>query len=140
IIIVVVIISLVNTVAAIKTFIAAEPRALITAAKFLQGIAKPDDILMARKPHLSFISNLTNYYFPEAKDFYELWEMVKANNVTYVLYSEMEEYYRPRFESLSHPENAPAWLLPVYVDKDAHLTIYRVVNPPEPSVSNASNN
>ncbi|MBI1746322.1 MAG: glycosyltransferase family 39 protein [Acidobacteria bacterium] len=130
IIIVVLLIFLVNTVRATKDFIAAEPRALIAAAKFLESIGKPSDILMARKPHLGFISNLQNSFFPDAKNLDELFEIVKANHITYVLYSEMEEYYRPQFEALSDPKNAPVWLMPIYLDKNTHLVIYKVVHNP----------
>ncbi len=113
----------------IRTNLTSEPLALRAAAERLTQVASPDDIIIARKPHVGYLSHLKTVYFPQVDSLPALRTFARESNASYVLVSPIERRRRPRLSRALAPGLLPDWLRPVYVSGDSSLVVLKVSAP-----------
>ena len=101
-----------------------QPRFLLETASQLEGVIQPQDRIMARKPHLSFLLNCRWVYFPDSKDVTALRTAMLRAPAEYVYYGRNEVALRPNFRFLSFPPYRPSgWEV---ARADSNGVLYRV--------------
>lgn len=110
----------------IKACIEDEPRELLQIAERLRGMTEENESIIARKPHIGFLTGLETRYFPEAESVPELLAFAKQEQADYVFYGEMELAMRPELQVLLQPESLPPALEPVLVWPSPKTVIYRL--------------
>lgn len=110
----------------VSRLISTQPRELLDASNYLRSTAAPGSRVMARKPHLSYLSGATQVFFPPVKSFEELRHILHKTPADYLLYDRIALALRPELKVLSKPTNAVPWLTPVYSDPTGLLVIYQV--------------
>ncbi|MCG8604721.1 glycosyltransferase family 39 protein [bacterium] len=109
----------------IKATIDSEPRELLEISRFLKEHVRESETIIARKPHIGFLSNLETKYFPEAKSLSELLEFAANEKADYLIYGEIEAKRRPELNFLLEPENLPNQLEPMFVWERPRTIIYK---------------
>ncbi len=110
----------------VKQNIAQEPRELLKAAAALHGKVDPRGTIIARKPHLGFLSKLQTIYFPEAKSVQELLAFAAAKRADYLLYGEIERDRRPELQELLDPGNELERMTPIFVLDNPKTIVYKL--------------
>lgn len=113
----------------VKTFLEAQPLELIGARDFLSGTgAAPNTLrIVARKPHLPYLSRQQWIFFPQVKSIEELRVWLDGNQVDYIIIGKRELKERKELKKLGDPENAPDWLKPVWVYEPTKFILYQPV-------------
>lgn len=110
----------------LKATLTTEPLELKMAAESLRQQSQKNDIIIARKPHLGYLSGLKTVFFPEAESVDELIRFAKEKNAKYVLYGEVEMERRPQLAGLLQGANSHHELVEVYKSERPSMVVYRV--------------
>jgi hypothetical protein len=110
----------------LKAVVTNEPLELQLAAQTLKQQAQKGEAIIARKPHLGYLSGLKTIYFPEAQTVDELIAFAKARNAKYLLYGEIERERRPQLMSLLAGANSHHELAEVYRSEQPPMVVYRI--------------
>lgn len=93
---------------------------LVPAVAAARAARPPCESIIARKPHVPFYAGCVSLTLPPVETLDELrpWVHTEASREQsssgiYLYYGSAERQYRPQFDILSEPANAPPWLEPV---------------------------
>jgi len=105
-----------------------EPLELQGAAETLKQHSQKGEIIIARKPHLGYLSDLKTVYFPELNSVDELIRFAKERNARYLLYGEIEKERRPQLASLLAGANSHHELEKIYESRrvGTPMVVYRI--------------
>lgn len=109
-----------------KKFITSEPKELLQIAQLIRENSSENDIIIARKPHLGYLSHRKTVYFPEVSSVEELLSYARKNKATFVLYSNIETKLRPQLRVLMQPEKLPPELKLFYQWDDPKIFLYKI--------------
>ena len=90
-----------------KDFISSEPKELLQLAQVILENSSETDCIVARKPHLGYLSHRKTIYFPEVDSIEELLNYARKNKAKFILYSNIEAELRPQLKILMQPEKLP---------------------------------
>src|SRR5215470_16114644 len=115
----------------VTRFLESQPTEIIAARDYLSSIgATGGKRIVARKPHLPYLSRNEWVFFPQVKSLDEFRAWVEANRVDYIAVGKRELKERKELSALGKPEKAPEWLKAVWVNDDPVFILY------EPQLSN----
>ncbi len=108
-----------------KSFFDSEPKYLLQAADFLKSRSSEADIIIARKPHLAYLSNLKGIllYENSAENYYYKSKLINAR---YIVYSDFEAELWPGLKVLNNPKNIKDYFTLVYQHKPTNTLIYEI--------------
>jgi len=111
----------------VAEFLEAQPLELVGAVEFLAGTGAPAHSLriVARKPHLSYMSRQQWVFFPQVKSTEELQAWLEDHQVDYIVIGKRELKERKELKALGDPKKAPTWLKPVWVYEPTKLIIFQ---------------
>lgn len=114
----------------VLAFLAGRPTEVIGARDYLLKTgALPHTLrIVARKPHLAYLSRQEWLFFPQVKSLDEFRAWVDANQVDYIAIGKRELKERKELKALGDPKKAPDWLKAVWVNDDPDLILYQPVN------------
>jgi hypothetical protein len=109
----------------ISKFLSTHPTEIIAARDYVQsqGVANPR--IVARKPHLAYMSGGEWIFIPQVKSLDEFKEWLQNNPVDYVAFGVRELQARPELAALKDPSQAPAWLQPVWTNDKPAFVLYK---------------
>jgi hypothetical protein len=110
----------------IRATIADEPRALLDAATAIEHRVSKGKSIIARKPHLGYLTNLQTKYFPLAKTIDELLDYARKEKADYLLYSEIESKMRPELNNLLEPDTLPEVFELLYLSRQTGTVVYKL--------------
>jgi Dolichyl-phosphate-mannose-protein mannosyltransferase len=109
----------------VTRFLESQPTEIIAARDYLSSIgATGGKRIVARKPHLPYLSRNEWVFFPQVKSLDEFRAWVEANRVDYIAVGKRELKERKELSALGKPENAPDWLKAVWVNDDPVFILY----------------
>ncbi|MGH9754402.1 MAG: hypothetical protein ACREA2_16610, partial [Blastocatellia bacterium] len=109
----------------VRRFLANQPTEIIAARDYLSSIgATGGKRIVARKPHLPYLSRNEWVFFPQVKSIEEFRAWIKANRVDYIAVGRRELKERKELSSLGKPEKAPEWLKAVWVNDEPVFILY----------------
>ncbi len=117
---------LISSTREVRQNISGEPRELLEMAAELRQKADNHEAIIARKPHLGFLTERETVYFPEASTLPMLLEYAAAENAGYLLYGEMEAQRRPELNFLLEPDGLPDELEPIFVWDNPRTVVYKI--------------
>jgi hypothetical protein len=108
-------------------FLGTHPTEVIAARDFiLQQHGGPQGLrIVARKPHLAYLSRQEWVFFPQVKSVEELREWLEKNRVDYVAVGTRELKERKELKALGNPRNAPPWLEAAWVSEKPLYILYK---------------
>jgi hypothetical protein len=106
-----------------------QPYELLGARDYLKGVGSPGTRMMARKPHLAYLSHVEWVFFPAVKSLEELRATLEQDPAEYMVYDRISVKARPELKVLANPENGISWLKPVYADVPRSFVLYRIELP-----------
>jgi hypothetical protein len=110
----------------VTRFLESQPTEIIAARDYLSSIgATGGKRIVARKPHLPYLSRNEWVFFPQVKSLDEFRAWVEANRVDYIAVGKRELKERKELSALGKPENAPDWLKAVWVNDDPVFILYK---------------
>src|SRR5215813_4286372 len=110
----------------VTRFLENQPTEIIAARDYLSSIgATGGKRIVARKPHLPYLSRNEWVFFPQVKSLDEFRSWVEANRVDYIAVGKRELKERKELSALGKPENAPDWLKAVWVNDDPVFILYK---------------
>jgi hypothetical protein len=110
--------------ASVDAHLGSQPVELFEARRFIVDAGGDGGRVLARKPHLPYISRREWVFLPAVASVDELRVWLDTNPVDYVLVGPVEVELRPGLAGLRDPRNAPAWLRPVWVSADGAYVLY----------------
>ncbi|MFX0135884.1 MAG: glycosyltransferase family 39 protein [Candidatus Hodarchaeota archaeon] len=110
-----------------KRYINTEPTELLKLSQTLREQTTEKDIIIARKPHLGYLSNMKTIYFPEVNSLEELLTYAEKEGATYLLYSTLEAELRPKLRILHEPKKVSASLKVVYQQDEPKIFLYQIL-------------
>ncbi len=113
----------------VLAFLASRPTEIIGARDYIQSTgATPHSLrIVARKPHLAYLSRQEWLFFPQVKSLDEFHAWVESNHVDYIAIGKRELKERKELKALGDPKKAPDWLKAVWVNDDPDLILYQPV-------------
>ncbi len=111
----------------LKNYLTTEPLELLNVSQHLIREAETDDIIIARKPHLGYFSNLKTAYFPEVNSVVELINSAKETKAKYIFYGEIELERRPQFRELLDLNNKYPDLQLVHYSDNPKMVLYKII-------------
>lgn len=102
-----------------------EPKYLLEIADFLKTQSFANEIIIIRKPHLAYLSNL-KAEFPLASTAKEYLDEAKQINASYIAYSDYEASLWQGLESLSNPKILPDQFKLIYTHSLTNTLIYKI--------------
>jgi Dolichyl-phosphate-mannose-protein mannosyltransferase len=110
----------------VKRFLESQPTEIIAARDYLSSVgATGGKRIVARKPHLPYLSRNEWVFFPQVKSLDEFRAWIEANRVDYIAIGKRELKERKELSALGKPENAPEWLKAVWVNDDPMFILYQ---------------
>jgi hypothetical protein len=110
----------------VSQFLANQPAEIIAARDYLESIGgSGGKRIVARKPHLPYLSRNEWVFFPQVKSVDEFRAWVESNRVDYIAVGKRELKERKELASLGDPKNAPEWLKAVWVNDDPKFILYK---------------
>ncbi len=109
----------------IRRNISEEPRELLEISQILKDKILPNQSIIARKPHLGYLTHLKTVYFPESKSVSDLLNFAKKEKADYLIYGTEEFKRRPALKDLLEPEKTPAEMEAIIVWKNPKTIIYK---------------
>jgi hypothetical protein len=110
----------------VRSFLKSQPVEIISARDYLSATgAMGGKRIVARKPHLPYLSRNEWVFFPQVKSLEELRAWIEANRVDYIAVGKRELKERKELSALGKAENAPEWLKAVWVNDDPLLILYQ---------------
>src|SRR5436190_14297714 len=108
-------------------FLASQPTEVIGARDYIQSTgAAPHSLrIVARKPHLAYLSRQEWLFFPQVKSLDEFRTWVEKDHVDYIAISKRELKERKELKSLGDPKKAPDWLKAVWVNEEPNFILYQ---------------
>jgi len=110
-----------------RSFMQSHPHEIPAAAQFLQSTnAAPHSLkIVARKPHLPFMSRQEWVFFPQVKSLDELKAWLEKNPVNYIAIGKRELKSRKELAPLGDPKTAPDWLETAWTNDDPKFILYK---------------
>lgn len=107
-------------------FMAAQPLELLSARDFIlsQKQAGQKLRIVARKPHLPYLTGDEWIFFPQVGSIDELEKWVAENRFDFMTITKREFKERKELKPLGKVKNAPSWLKPAWVNEDPIFIIY----------------
>jgi hypothetical protein len=118
----------------VTRFLETQPTEIIAARDYLSSVgAAGGKRMVARKPHLPYLTRNEWVFFPQVKSLDEFRAWVEANRVDYIAIGKRELKERKELSALGKPEKAPEWLKAVWVNSDPVFILYepQLPNPPK---------
>lgn len=112
---------------ATRRTLAAEPRYLFDIATFLQTRSSPQDLIIARKPHLAYLAGLPRI-FPLAENAAGFLAAARENHARYIVYSDAEASGWQGLESLKDPDALPDAFTLIYRHEPTHTLVYEIAS------------
>ncbi|MBL8189524.1 MAG: glycosyltransferase family 39 protein [Acidobacteria bacterium] len=111
----------------VNEFLEAQPLEVAGARDFVLGLnASPNSLrIVARKPHLAYMSRQEWVFFPQVKSLEELRVWLQTNRVDYIAIGKREIKERKELKTLGDPKKAPDWLQPVWRYEPTGLILYQ---------------
>jgi hypothetical protein len=111
----------------VRRFLAGHPTEVIAALDYLRSVNPQGDRLriVARKPHLPYLSRNEWIFFPQVKSLDEFRVWVENNRVDYIAIGKRELKERKELTSLGDPKNAPSWLKVAWVNDQPMFILYQ---------------
>lgn len=109
-------------------FLNSHPLEVVAARDFIlqrEGAARRGLRIVARKPHLSYLSRQEWVFLPPVKSLDEFHEWLKKNPVDYIAIGTRELKERKSLKALGDPQTAPPWLETVYVSRKPLFILYK---------------
>jgi hypothetical protein len=114
----------------VTLFLESQPVEIIAARDYLSAAgATGGKKIVARKPHLPYMSRNEWVFFPQVKSLGEFRAWVEANRVDYIAIGKRELKERKELSALGKPEKAPEWLKAVWVNDDPVFILYKPQSP-----------
>lgn len=113
-----------NTIKATVKEVSNDPVELIRVAERLEDYK--GETMIARKPHLGFVSEMKVIYFPQVNTAEELFEYAIENNADLLLYSYIEADLRPQLKVLENPEKVSDHFTLIYHQDEPKIFVYEV--------------
>jgi hypothetical protein len=127
----------------VTRFLENQPKEIIAARDYLSAIgATGGKKIVARKPHLPYLSRNEWVFFPQVKSLDEFRAWVEANRVDYIAVGKRELKERKELSALGNPKDAPDWLKAVWINDDPLFILYEPlkVQDRESSIENRGSN
>jgi pimeloyl-ACP methyl ester carboxylesterase len=119
----------------VTRFLQNQPTEIIAARDYLSSIgATGGKRIVARKPHLPYLSRNEWVFFPQVKSLDEFRSWVEANRVDYIAVGKRELKERKELSALGKPETAPDWLKAVWANDDPVFILYEPQLSPRPKL------
>jgi hypothetical protein len=116
----------------VSLLIATEPRYLFAIAEFLRRRSSPGEKIIARKPHLAYLSGLVNTFpFVDRADAY--LKEARERGARFIVYSPYEAWLWPGLRGLRDPLAVPDGLKAVYTHPPTRTVVYEVEAGPKES-------
>ena len=114
----------------VKEFLEAQPMEVAGARDFVLGLnAAPNSLrIVARKPHLAYMSRQEWVFFPQVKSLDELRVWLETNRVDYIAIGKREIKERKELKPLGDQKKAPDWLQPVWRYEPTNFILYQPVS------------
>jgi hypothetical protein len=110
----------------VTVFLESQPMEIVAARDYLSAAgATGGKRIVARKPHLPYLSGNEWVFFPQVKSLDEFRAWVEANRVDYIAVGKRELKERKELSALGKPEKAPDWLKAVWVNDEPVFILYR---------------
>jgi hypothetical protein len=110
----------------VASFLESRPVEIIAARDYLSAInATGGKRIVARKPHLPYLSRNEWIFFPQVKSLDEFRSWIESNRVDYIAVGKRELKERKELSALGKPEKAPEWLKAVWVNDEPMFILYR---------------
>jgi hypothetical protein len=110
----------------VQNFLASQPTEIIAARDYLSGVgATGGKKIVARKPHLAYMTRNEWVFFPQVKSLDEFRAWVESNRVDYIAVGKRELKERKELAALGKPDKAPGWLQAVWVNDDPIFILYK---------------
>jgi hypothetical protein len=110
----------------VTRFLKSQPTEITAAREYLSSVgATGGKKIVARKPHLPYLSRNEWVFFPQVKSIEEFRAWVEANRVDYIAIGKRELKERKELSALGKPEKAPEWLKAVWVNDDPIFILYQ---------------
>ncbi len=111
----------------VRRFLDSQPIELIEASNYLNSVNPQSARLriVARKPHLPYLSRNEWVFFPPVKSIEEFRAWVENSNVDYIAVGKRELKERKDLASLGDPKHAPPWLKAMWVNDDPIFILYK---------------
>ncbi|MFN0109638.1 MAG: ArnT family glycosyltransferase [Blastocatellia bacterium] len=113
----------------VADFLDAQPMEVAGARDFVLGLnAAPHSLrIVARKPHLAYMSSQEWVFFPQVKSLDELRAWLESNHVDYIAIGKRELKERKELKSLGDPQKAPDWLRVAWIYEPTRFLMYQSV-------------
>jgi Dolichyl-phosphate-mannose-protein mannosyltransferase len=108
----------------LRLFLDSHPAEVLAARDYLQRAGIRDRRIVARKPHLAYLTRNEWVFFPPVQSLDELHAWLNENRVDYVAISRREIKERRKLAPLGKPKNAPDWLQAVWANDDPTFVLY----------------
>jgi hypothetical protein len=115
-----------NSAKAIQKELAADPVELIKISEVVKKHVTEGETLIARKPHLGFISCVKVVYFPEVESVAALVDYARQKNARLLLYSPIEVAYRPKLSQLLEPDKLGPELSLIFHQQNPEIFLYKI--------------
>jgi 4-amino-4-deoxy-L-arabinose transferase-like glycosyltransferase len=111
----------------VNRFLASRPVEVMAARDYLASINQQGARLriVARKPHLPYLSRNDWVFFPQVKSLDEFRAWVETNQIDYIAIGRRELRERKELTPLGDPKNAPTWLKAVWVHDNPNFILYK---------------
>lgn len=109
----------------VAEFLSGHPYEILAARDYLASVGASGKRIVARKPHLPYLSHNEWVFFPQVKSLDEFRAWVASNQVDYIAIGKRELKERKELKPLGDPKKAPAWLHPVWIHEDPQFILYR---------------
>jgi hypothetical protein len=110
----------------VARFLESQPTEIIAARDYLStNGATGGKRIVARKPHLPYLSRNEWIFFPQVKSLDEFRAWIETNRVDYIAIGKRELKERKELSALGKPEKAPEWLKAVWVNDDPMFILYK---------------
>ncbi len=111
----------------VNEFLGALPMEVAEARDFvISQNAAPNSLrIVARKPHLAYMSRQEWVFFPPVKSLEELRAWLQTNRVDYIAIGKREIKERKELKPLGDPKKAPDWLQAVWRYEPTGLILYQ---------------
>lgn len=109
----------------VQKFLASHPTEITAARDYLNSLGVHNKRIVARKPHLPYLSRNEWVFFPAVKSLDELRVWLTDNRVDYLAVGKRELKERKELVALGDPQQAPAWLRAVWVNEEPPFILYQ---------------
>ena len=109
----------------VGAFLDSHPVEVLAARDYLQTVNARSLRIVARKPHLPYLTHNEWVFFPQVKSLDELHAWLETNHVDYLAISKRELKERKGLAALGDPKKAPGWLRAAWVNDDPLFILYK---------------